>query len=511
MKKVNNIKPKVAIIYVRVSSQEQVLGYSLENQERICREFATKGGYEVLKVFTEKGESAKTAERTELQLMLRFCEKNKNQIGKLIVYKVDRLSRSTADYLYLKVFFNRLGISVVSATENFENNPSGILHETILSAFAEFDNNVRSQRTIEGMKARLLSGNWSTIAPWGYVNTINKAGNKTITPHPEKAPIVRMLFKEYSTGKYTFKELADKVNKLGLKSLHGKRFHKQLVAKIIKNPIYKGQICFPKWNISVKGNHEALINEGLFDDAESAKNKSAGGKLPRNKDDPLFPLRGIKCGSCGKNISGGKTKGRHQYYYYYGCYCYECSKRTAIKKEDLENDFTMFLKELTPDNDFIEILKEAIKIAYKEEFESTTSTKIKLESKISEKKDKKDKLLDLSLAGKLKDEDFTPAFEKVKFEISELEKSVNSIFIPELELENVINSSLEFLKHLPEEWKSLDVKDLRVLRNLIFPKNIEYSYPGIKTAELSPVYKLKSQFGDDKNLKVTPRGIEPRF
>src|SRR3989344_5883493 len=118
-------KPKNDIQYYRVSSNEQVLGFSLDNQEKFCREMSSKEGYNVLKTWREEGESAKTQDRTQLQLMMRFCEQSKKQIARLVVYKVDRLSRNTADYLALKAFFNNLGIIIVSATEKLENTPGG--------------------------------------------------------------------------------------------------------------------------------------------------------------------------------------------------------------------------------------------------------------------------------------------------------------------------------------------------------------------------------------------------
>ncbi|TSC65313.1 MAG: Site-specific recombinase [Candidatus Doudnabacteria bacterium Gr01-1014_77] len=503
-----NEKPKNDIQYYRVSSNEQVLGFSLDNQEKFCREMSSKDGYNVFKTWREEGESAKTADRTQLQLMMRFCEQHKKQIARLVVYKVDRLSRNTADYLALKAFFNKLGIIVVSATEKLEDTPGGKFYETLLSAAAEFDNNVRSQRTIEGMKARLVKGLWSGIAPWGYKNVKDTLGNKLIAPDPERTDVVKMLFEQKATGKYSFKELANMANKLGHKSRHGMKMSKQLVAKIIKNPIYCGKIVVPKFGISTQGSHRPIISEKLFEEANSENKGIEGRKLPRNKDSPDYPLRGIKCGGCGKSISGGKTKGKTKYYQYYGCFNSACEKRHAIKKEDMEEDFTKFLLELTPNENFFEALKEAIRLAHGVELNSTKATERKLTAKITELKSEKEELLNLRIKGKISDEDFTPANEKYRFKISELEKEVASLSTPELEVDNVIDSSVEFLKHLPENWKTLDVKDLRVLRTLLFPKNLIYSYPTIKTLELCCIYNIKSEFLDEKNRFVTLQRIE---
>ena len=496
-------KPKNDIIYIRVSSKEQVETFSLPNQDKFCSELSERDGHSVLDIWREEGESAKTSDRTQLQLMMRYAEKNKKRISRLVVYKVDRLSRVTADYLAIKTFFNKLGISLVSATEKLEDTPGGKFYETLLSAAAQFDNDVRSQRTLEGMRARLLKGLWSSVAPWGYINTRDAMDGKIIAPQPEKNPIVKMLFEQYVTGKYTFKELAKMASKMGAKSMHGGEMHKQLVAKIIANPVYYGLIVFPKLKIKVMGTHQPIITEELFNQAQYIRNGgNLGRKLPRNRDNQNYPLRGIKCSECERNISGGKTKGKTKYYDYYSCPNGECRKRASIKKVDLENDFTKFLEELTPDNNFFDVLKEAIKLAHKNELSSITTIERKLNSKIAELEDKRGKLLNLVLNGKMIEEDFAPPDANFKSQIVGLKKELSELSSPELSVDNVVDSGVEFLKHLPENWKSLDVKDLRVLRTLLFPENVSYHYPNIKTLEAACIYKVRSEFMCDKTHQV---------
>ena len=182
-------KPKNDVVYIRVSTGQQVAGFSLDNQEIFCREFSQKDGHNVLQLFREEGESAKTANRTELQKLLRFCEANKKQISRVVVYKVDRFSRDNADYHVLRACLLKMGISLVSATEPFDTSPSGKLQENMLSVFAQFDNDVRSERTIRGMTRRLEQGLWTGVSPWGYMNTRDETGSKIIAPHPERAPL----------------------------------------------------------------------------------------------------------------------------------------------------------------------------------------------------------------------------------------------------------------------------------------------------------------------------------
>ena len=117
---------KNAIIYIRVSTTEQAeLGYSLKAQEQLCIDYAIRNNYEVLKVFTEKGESAKTTNRTALKSMLAYIRANKNKIDALIIYKMDRLSRDIYDSLTIRLMLKKLNIDLKSVTEPFDDSPFG--------------------------------------------------------------------------------------------------------------------------------------------------------------------------------------------------------------------------------------------------------------------------------------------------------------------------------------------------------------------------------------------------
>ena len=99
----NNPELKNAIIYLRVSTEEQVENFSLETQDKICKQEAERRNIAIVKVFREEGRSAKTINgRPVLIEMLEFCKKNKKNIDALIVYRLDRLSRQTSDYLAIR-------------------------------------------------------------------------------------------------------------------------------------------------------------------------------------------------------------------------------------------------------------------------------------------------------------------------------------------------------------------------------------------------------------------------
>lgn len=106
-----------AVIYCRVSSKEQVDGTSLESQEIACREYAARHQLSVSRVFVERGESAKFADRTQLLEMLEFCRKGERHIEELLVWKVDRLARNVGDHFSIKAALQKLGVRVVSVTD----------------------------------------------------------------------------------------------------------------------------------------------------------------------------------------------------------------------------------------------------------------------------------------------------------------------------------------------------------------------------------------------------------
>src|ERR1051326_7315079 len=90
------------IIYCRVSSREQIEGTSLESQEAACRDYARQHSIQIHKVFIERGESAKFADRTQLLELIDFCHQKKGTLQALLVWKIDRFSRNVGDHFNIK-------------------------------------------------------------------------------------------------------------------------------------------------------------------------------------------------------------------------------------------------------------------------------------------------------------------------------------------------------------------------------------------------------------------------
>src|SRR5215467_6450247 len=118
------------IIYVRVSHSDQVLGTSLDDQEERCRKYCDENRIDVVRVFREEGESAKTADRKMLLEAMEYCRKHKGTIDAFVVWKVDRFARNTEDHFGVRRVLLDYGARLRSVTEPIGNDPAEKLFET---------------------------------------------------------------------------------------------------------------------------------------------------------------------------------------------------------------------------------------------------------------------------------------------------------------------------------------------------------------------------------------------
>src|SRR2546427_7214025 len=183
-----------AAIYCRVSTKEQTKNLSLPTQRRACEEYCQRHSLEVGRGFVEEGESAKTTERPEFQKLLAFCREHKGEVQHVIVYSINRFARNSYDHAIVGAFLKQFGVTLRSVTEPISEDSTGKLMQNMLAAIAQFDNDVRAERTIAGMKAALERGRWTFDPPLGYRRAQDAMGGPTIAPDPDCGPLVRKAF-----------------------------------------------------------------------------------------------------------------------------------------------------------------------------------------------------------------------------------------------------------------------------------------------------------------------------
>lgn len=220
-----------AVLYVRVSDARQVKGTSLDVQERVCRDWCEANGFDVVRVFIDRGESAKTDDRPQFQAMFRFLQQAKaGTILCVVVYKFDRFSRNEDGIVY-RLRLRKQHIDLRSATEHTDNTPTGRYLQTVLSATAQLDNEVRAERTSMGMMSRLGTGQWMWRAPTGYLNGEDR-NEPSLKPDPARGPLITKLFQLMASGEHTKASALAQVTALGLKSTTGRPLTQETIRKI---------------------------------------------------------------------------------------------------------------------------------------------------------------------------------------------------------------------------------------------------------------------------------------
>ncbi len=491
-----NLKKK-ALVYIRVSSEEQVENYSLGTQEEICKRTARIKGLEVLEVFREEGRSAKNiVGRPELLRLLDYCRKNKKEIGAIIVYRIDRLSRQTEDFLAIRRKLTEYGIAIISANEPTGSSPSEKLLETVLAGFAQHDNDVRSERTKNGLRARFLAGKVTNTVPYGYINEKGYALKDAKTWDTYKRAWELM-----ATGTKSLREMREIMEEWGVK------ISIQKVQHMFRNKFYMGILTSKSYPEQVKGQHIPMVSE-LFYKVQTILDGRNPNKtvLPmRNRDRKEFPLRRIvRCGKCGIPLTAAWSKGRNGRYGYYFC-----RNRCIGKSEPIERlDFAMkaLLKDVSPTEQGLKFFLKAFLYTYQKKLKEVNKRQNNAEDEIAKLKALRQTLVEKNLAGIYSDEVFKEQNAVIEEKLATAYSANDSELINQFNVEAGIAFLEKKLRDLSETYDELiDIlPGLRSLLGSIFLSGFAWDYPGYSKTEFSPLYQSIKQF-DDPTVSVSWR------
>ena len=312
-------------IYTRKSTEhglEQEFN-SLQNQEESCKAYIASqsfNGWQYHKTYTDAAISGGTMERPALKQML--DDMAHGLVNTVVVYKVDRLSRSILDFHNMMKYFEKYGANFVSITQSFDTSTSmGKLTLNMLLSFAQFEREVSSERVRDKLRASKAKGLWMGGAPRLGYDLINKK----LVVNPTEAEQVRHLFEKY----LELQSVNDLTEYAKQKGIFGKRWEtakrqirggnpiaKMSMHRILRDKIYIGQIENKKEDTFAKGEHEPIISTELFNRVQVAltnntNNKSQSTQAPNILTGKLFNHNGVKF--INQRTSG---KGKKTAYYY---------------------------------------------------------------------------------------------------------------------------------------------------------------------------------------------------
>jgi site-specific DNA recombinase len=496
------------IIYCRVSSKEQIEGTSLESQELACRECARQKGINVLRVFVGRGESAKFADRPELLELLDYCREHKGQIQALLVWKLDRLARNVSDHFSIKATLLKYGIQVISATEPIDPNPEGKLLETILAGFAQFDNDIRALRTVQGMRRKLQEGIFPWKPPLGYVSS-TESGEKKCEPDrpdPIRFASIQKAWQQFAAGLYTKAEIQHLMTTWGVVTAQGRSLSAQFMDKLFRNKFYAGILVDPWTGEEHSGKHVPMITLEQFAQVQQnvlRRNRSR----PHHRRRPEFPLRGtIRCPGCQRYMTSSFSRGRRgRRYPYYHCENRLCHSKRSHPASQAHQEFAERLAQLSLKSSLFDILEEVcVKQAGEKEAQHKQVTE-RLRSKAAQAGAQIRELIRMRAQGLLTDDEFMKekaALEKQRqaLEAVSPDRSVSVATIRE----RVRGLGAVLCQDLVAIWQRLEGRKQLRFQQCVFP--VGFVSGGIGTAEIGLLFRAFQEISDGNSTGVAPTG-----
>jgi len=490
------------LIYCRVSSKEQIEGTSLESQEVACREYARQHDIGVLKVFVEQGESAKFADRTQLLQVIEFCRKNKGNVQSLLVWKVDRFARNVSDHYSVKATLAKYGVHIISVTEPIDTKPEGKLLETILAGFAQFDNDIRAMRTVQGMRRKIQEGIFPWGPPLGYKSSVSNR-EKKIRPDIADQPtfgLLRRAWEVFATGAYTQAEMGIKMTSWGIKTAKRGTFSPQSLYQMFTNPYYAGVLIDPWDGKEYAGKHLAMVSRDEFATVQrviAGRNRS----IPHQKYRPDFPLRGlVRCDGCSHPLTGAFSRGRNRRYAYYLCHGAVCEKRgKSYRAEDIHNEFEAFLDHVAPKAELLTKFGEHILLQIKNRNEARAAKTAQRRDRAAHLDRELHELVRMRTKELITDEEFLRQKSIIISQRTGLESEASDI----LDIGKATKQLREItapITHLRHTWKTLSPPFRRRFERLLVP--VGFVIGQSRTAELGLLFRALGELKQSNSSDV---------
>ena len=317
---------KRCAIYTRKSCEDGLeleynsLDAQYDSAEAYIRSQASNGWRVIPKRYDDGGFSGGNVNRPALKALMRDIENG--EVDVVVVYKIDRLSRSLGDFTDLSKIFERHNVSFVSVTQQIDtSNAAGRMMLNILMSFAQFEREMTSDRIRDKIYATRKKGLWSGgMIPFGY-----KTVDKRLVPDPVTAPVVRHVFARYAESASAKLVASELQKKFGPRTFGSKKggdptWRMMHVYRILRNPVYKGELLHRATGEVFHGLHEPLVDAALWEDCRRILDESAG-LQPSAHRETVAILKGlVRCGHCGGAMAPVFTvKRKGLRYSYYRC------------------------------------------------------------------------------------------------------------------------------------------------------------------------------------------------
>ncbi len=503
-----------AVIYTRVSDIKQKDNTSLESQKEICTEFALRNGFQVCNYFGGTYESAQTDERKAYKNMLAYVKQRK--ITNIIVHSLDRYSRTGGLAITTVENLKKKGIKVISICQNVDSDtPTGTFMQNFHLLYSRYDNDMRREKTITGMRHRLMKGYYMGVAPLGYKNARNEQNIPIIVPDKD-AKYIKKIFSWKVNQKLSNAEIIDKLK------LQGLSIYRQRLTDVFRNPVYCGLLSHSLIEGKiVQGNHKSIISKDIFLKANGIQSQN-NQNYKHKKENDFLPLKTFAyCSSCKSPLTGYIVKKKNLYYYKcktVGCPCNRNSKA-------LHEQFKKLLSCFEIEKRYIAPLQKQLRYTFEHYFKTQNDDIPHLKQTLKTIENKIEKMQERFALGEIDIvlyEKFNSKFEEEKCNI---EEELKNNTLQSSNLENYIKSCIKLFCNLNKSWELSGYIGKQKLQKLLFPEGIVYNREKdrVRTNSVNPVLQIISYLSTNYNknkseqnpnfeclsASVTAKGFEP--
>ncbi len=461
---------KRAIAYARFSSDLQ-RSESIDAQVRAIKKYCEANDFVLLAVYADKGISGTSDNRPEFQRMI--AEASKSKVDAVIVHKLDRFARNRYDSAFYKNILKKSNVRLISVLENLQDTPESVILESVIEGMNEYYSLNLSREVRKGLQENALECKVTGGPPaLGYSVDPN---TKKYVINPYEAEAVKLIFKMYLDG-YSYTEIIDTLNSKGYKTRKGVAFAKNSLHCILKNERYTGVYVYvkdatknpkgkyvrhgeyePDAVIRIPGGIPAIISEDDFKKVQ-IKMRERQHKAAKFSAKQEYLLSGkIYCGECGSPFAGNSRKPRPDHPLYVS---YKCTKRnqtiTTCKNREINRDKLekVVLEKLSAELFNPEIIPVLVN-KYNEYLSNKNSDAnnrlASLRKQLKEVERKISNTVNLmvetgSLAFKNKLSELEADKEKLTYELSEIESTLQNQIISEKELTKLFIKAEKQLK-----------------------------------------------------------------
>ena len=404
-------KNVIAGLYPRVSTDDQVReGFSLDEQEKEMKKLCMYKNYQIYKVYREEGVSAKNMNRPKFQEMMQDLKDGK--INRIIVYKLDRLTRSIQDLEVICKLIEKYHCSLDSVSEEINTDTAmGVFFIRMTTILAQLEIERTSERTKFGLKGAAKNGHFCGKAPIGY-----RKINKKLVIDDLESEVVKEIFDDYVNGL----SVCTTTKKLNNKNALNRNWRTTTIDRMLSNYIYCGDYLYGKRAKNMKPIHlenicPAIIDKETFKMVQTQKERNL--KNYTRKHTYVY-MQKIVCSKCNKIMGGSSSTSKNKpTQIYYKCNC--CN--TRINEKKIEKPLMLFLNDML---DYYLLIDNNFKSFFNEDL----NIEIDKYNKMLDKCNKKLKKIKEAYLDDLIDKDeFITEEKAIKSQINDLELKLNHL------------------------------------------------------------------------------------